>query len=414
MALGIMPGEHDWERIFGRDPYGRVPGVFGGMPQMPQMGGFAQLATNPAITLGLGLLAGRERGMGFGEGALGAVQGYQDVMDRSFRNTMLNRRFEREEREAERQQKAAERAERQTVATTAGRISSGIGQAQDPMAYWRLVSGMPEVSETLQAYGVDPASIQTPEQLAQLQQQLSAASQVGTPGAQPDYTDDQREYMLAQQQGYGGSFFDYLRDLKKAGAPSVSVNTDKSLYGTLAEKQAQQYSELYTAAQSAPEAIARTQRVRQILQRVPYTGAGAEYKLAVGKAAKAVGFNYAGDDLANTEALMTEMARSTLDSIKSSGLAGSQGLTEGERKFLQDAVAGRVSLEPATIERLAELNERAARLTLNRWNETASRLDQAQLRTLGMVPVAQPAPRQGGSVGGRLTRNPDGSYTYTP
>lgn len=184
MALGIMPGEHDWERIFGRDPYGRVPGVFGGMPQMPQMGGLAQLATNPAITLGLGLLAGRERGMGFGEGALGAVQGYQDVMDRSFRNTMLNRRFEREEREAERQQKAAERAERQTVATTAGRISSGIGQAQDPMAYWRLVQGMPEVTETLRAYGIDPASVTTPEQIQAIGEQLAAASQVGGPVAQ--------------------------------------------------------------------------------------------------------------------------------------------------------------------------------------------------------------------------------------
>jgi hypothetical protein len=228
-------------------------------------------------------------------------------------------------------------------------------------------------------------------------------------------TDDQREYAQAiARDGYKGTFQQWLLDQKKAGATNVSVNTEKSLYGTLADKQAAQYSELYGAAQSAPEAIARAGRIRELLKSQPYTGSGANYKLAFGKGARALGFNFAQDDTANTEALASEMARSTLDMVKSSGLAGSQGLTEGERKFLMQAVAGEISLEPETINRLSDLNERTARNTLNRWNETASRLDSGQLKTLGMAPIGQPPPPSGGSPKGKLTQNPDGTFTYAP
>lgn len=38
-------------------------------------------------------------------------------------------------------------------------------------------------------------------------------------------TDDQREYMAAVSQGYGGSFMEYLRDIKSAGATKLSVST---------------------------------------------------------------------------------------------------------------------------------------------------------------------------------------------
>jgi hypothetical protein len=195
---------------------------------------------------------------------------------------------------------------------------------------------------------------------------------------------------------------------------TVNVNTDKNLYGTLADSMAKQYSDLYSAAQAAPEAIERTGRIRELLKTAPYTGSGANYKLAIGKGARALGFNYAEDDAANTEALAAEMARATLDNIKSSGLAGSQGLTEGERKFLAQAVAGEITLEPKTIGRLADLNERTARLTLNRWNQTAERLDQDQLKTLGMSRIDQPMEPQGGPPKGKLKKNADGSYDYVP
>jgi hypothetical protein len=234
---------------------------------------------------------------------------------------------------------------------------------------------------------------------------------------EPNLTDDLKEYRIAQLQGYKGSFFDYQRDLRQAGASpaaNVTLNTDKSLYGTLAEQQAKQYSELYASAQATPETVARAERIRDVLGQGAFTGTGATFKLEAGKALRSAGFDFGGTDVENTEALAAEMARSTLDSIKSSGLAGSQGLTEGERKFLERAVSGQISLEPGTIRRLADLNERVARSTLKRWNDTSSRLDATQLRQLGMTSIGQPAPTRGGSLTGTLTRNPDGSYNYSP
>jgi hypothetical protein len=203
---------------------------------------------------------------------------------------------------------------------------------------------------------------------------------------------------------------------RRAAATNVStnVNTEKSLYGGLAGERAKSISALHQAAQSAPQTIERADRVKEILKTTPYTGSAAEWKLAIGKAAKAAGFNYAGDDIANTEMLARELGQNVLDSVKSSGLAGSQGLTEGERKFLLQVVGGTITLDDQTIGRVAELNQRMAKNTLEKWNAEAGRLDPEQLKTLGMSTIEMPegTPPPGGAP--KLTQNPDGSYTYNP
>lgn len=307
------------------------------------------------------------------------------------------------------------------------------GRAED----WKRTSGIAGTGQTEPADGVGPVRpagytppsfgdrLDTAIQSALGRGDIGGAMQSAQIGAalakQPSMTDDLREYRVAQMQGYKGTFFDYQRELRRAGAATgatVTLSTAKSFGDTLADKQAAQYSELYSSAQAAPETISRTQRIRDVLSQGAFTGTGANFKLEAGKALRAAGFDFGGTESENTEALAVEMARSTLDSIKSSGLAGSQGLTEGERKFLERAVAGQITLEPSTIRRLADLNERVARSTLKRWNETASRIERANpqlLRQLGMVSsIEQPAPTRGGSLAGTLTQNPDGSYNYSP
>ena len=82
---------------------------------------------------------------------------------------------------------------------------------------------------------------------------------------------------------------------------------------------------------------------------------------------------------------------------------------------MTQAVAGQITLEPETIKRLADLNERTARNTLKRWNDTAGRLKKDQLDALGMAPIAQPGEPTGTeALRGKLQKNPDGSFTYTP
>jgi hypothetical protein len=197
-------------------------------------------------------------------------------------------------------------------------------------------------------------------------------------------------------------------------ATNVTLNTEKSLYGGLADERSKSISALHQAAQTAPQTIERADRVKELLKTVPYTGAAAEWKLGIGKAAKAAGFDYAGDDIANTEMLARELGQNVLDSVKSSGLAGSQGLTEGERKFLLQVIGGTIELDDKTLARVADLNQRIAKNTLQRWNAEAGRLDPEQLKTLGMTTIDMPAGTPAPSATPKLRQNPDGSYEYTP
>jgi len=178
---------------------------------------------------------------------------------------------------------------------------------------------------------------------------------------------------------------------------TVNVNNASNKLGeTMAAEAGKQYATQFDAAQMAPEAIASSQRVRNMLALTPYTGTGAEWKLALGKAAKAAGFDYAGDDIENTELLAKELGQNVLNSVKSSGLAGSQGLTEGERKFLLQVVGGTITLDDKTLGKIADLNERVARNSIKKWNAVTERLPADILRQLGMGPVEE---TPGGAMG---------------
>jgi hypothetical protein len=206
---------------------------------------------------------------------------------------------------------------------------------------------------------------------------------------------------------------------RKAGATSVNVDTKGAgaLAVGLGGERSKALSALHAAAQSAPETIQRAERVKTLLQTVPYTGAAADWKLALGKAAKAAGFDYAGDDIANTEMLARELGQNVLDSVKTSGLAGSQGLTEGERKFLLQVVGGTIALDDKSIARVADLNQRMAKNTMERWNAEAGRVEEGNpglLNTLGMSTIEMPAGTPAPSASPRLKQNPDGSYEYVP
>lgn len=242
--------------------------------------------------------------------------------------------------------------------------------------------------------------------------------QVANMAAEPDKAPSAvLEYEQAKKDGFKGSFFDYQLALKKAGGTSISnvVNTEKGLYGGMASKQGDANVELYTQAQKAPDLLQRAQRVKQLLgpNTQAITGAGAEWLLTGSKIANQLGFN-TGDAASDTEALSRELAASTLDSIKSSGLGGGTGFSNADRDFLEKAVGGKITLEAKTLKRLADLNEKASLTTIQRWNATASRLKPEELKALGMAQIEMPAGTQPPGAKPKLIQNPDGSYTYSP
>ena len=208
------------------------------------------------------------------------------------------------------------------------------------------------------------------------------------PPEEPKPTDDEREYERARREGYTGSFQDWILAQRRAGASQVNVNTEKSLYGTLAEQRAKRISELYDQAAKAPEILQRAQRVKALLApgSEALTGAGANWMLVAAKIANQLGIN-TGNAASDTELLAAQLAASTLDAIKTSGLGSGTGFSNADRDFLERVVGGEITLEADTLRRIADLNERAARRTIERWNATVRRLDPEQLRALGLGPI---------------------------
>jgi hypothetical protein len=199
MANSLMPGEHDWMKrlpggVPGQQPggfLGRMGGVLfpGAQGDDPQTTAAAQ--NQGLLMLGLGLMAaGSKPGATFGSSLFDAYQGasqnYAGAMDKAFRNTMLKRQADREERADERAEKRAEREERQQSSVTAGRLASGLkSNAADMPKYWQMVAGMPEVQGALQDLGLQVPTELDPESWQQFQGQLAQAGQIGGPVVPP-------------------------------------------------------------------------------------------------------------------------------------------------------------------------------------------------------------------------------------
>lgn len=172
-----------------------------------------------------------------------------------------------------------------------------------------------------------------------------------------------------------------------AASTNVNLNTEKSLYGEWGQKRAAKLDELYESASTAPQSIERAMRVKEALKKGAYTGAGADIKLVVGKAAKMVGWDYADNEVANTEAMASDLAKGTLDLIGPSKLGGGSGFSNADRDFLDKVSGNKITLDAKTIDRLMDLHIKAQRATVKRWNDTYGRLDKKQLETLGLTPI---------------------------
>jgi hypothetical protein len=104
-----------------------------------------------------------------------------------------------------------------------------------------------------------------------------------------DPTDDQREYTMAKQQGFPGSFMDYLTSLKKAGAQTTNIDMkqesayDKEIGGLLAKD----FVESQKAASGASEGLADLRVMKSALDNPNvYLGTGGNQVQAVKKAAQ--------------------------------------------------------------------------------------------------------------------------------
>ena len=174
-----------------------------------------------------------------------------------------------------------------------------------------------------------------------------------------------------QPNPYQGSFFDYQKDLKRAGATNVTVSTEKSYGSAFGQGLAKSDLDLYEQAKGAPQMLENVQSTKKLLDSGKvYTGFGAGAKLDLARAGSALGVT--GKDtnevIANTQQLFANRAQTTLDAIKSSGLGSGQGFSNKDREFLEAARLGNITYDKETLKRQLELEEKVARSTANKWN----------------------------------------------
>jgi hypothetical protein len=173
---------------------------------------------------------------------------------------------------------------------------------------------------------------------------------------------------------------------KKPPVTNVNVNTANKFAGGFADKASAGAYDMFTAALNAPQIIENSKRTIDLIDKGAFTGTGADIALQAAKI-----FNVGGADnretIANTELLVANRGKALLGSIKASGLAGSQGLTEGERKFLTQAEGGTIILDKETLKAMAGLEIKQAVNNQKKWNAQASRMDPEILKVTGAGPV---------------------------
>lgn len=157
--------------------------------------------------------------------------------------------------------------------------------------------------------------------------------------------------------------------IAKAGAVNVNLPAQEKAFETeLGKEQAGSIIKNRTAAQDAASIIDTVKTGRDIMKSGMITGAGADFLVNLNQGLKTVGIDagYA-DAAANSQAFTANMAGNVGKLIKQFG-AGT-GLSDADREFAKDMAGGRISLDAKAINRILDINERAARNVITRHNK---------------------------------------------
>lgn len=208
-------------------------------------------------------------------------------------------------------------------------------------------------------------------------------------------TTEQRNFKQAQQDGYTGSFNDWLTQQKRAGATNVSLSAtaDKSYGSELGGLVAKSDIALRDSANAAPEILSGVQQTRSLLDSGKvFTGTGANAKLNVLALGQAFGVTGANDNdvIAKTQQLQQQRSKAVLSQIKASGLGTGQGFTDKDLNFLERASAGTITLSADTIREQLKIEEKLAKASVNKWNARVKTLPAQLTTSMGLSPVEIP------------------------
>jgi hypothetical protein len=187
------------------------------------------------------------------------------------------------------------------------------------------------------------------------------------------------------------------KTIARAGAPSITVSTEKKYGEKLAGNVADDDIELVKTARKAPQLAESANRIIDLVkQGNVFTGPVADVKLNIARGLNVVGANNA-EKIANTEALIAATGQSTLDAIKSAGLGTGQGFTDKDLKFLQGIAGGTITYTPQTLTELAKLQHKAATRSAETWNSRFKDIPASATEGLGLRAAPEVPPLSSGA-----------------
>jgi len=189
---------------------------------------------------------------------------------------------------------------------------------------------------------------------------------------------------------FKGSFVDYQKELKRASASvnNIQVHTGNALGAEFGKSIGDEDAALRKAARTAQYTV---DQADQALKNLPkaITGQNADIRLVAAKVFNVLGANNA-DTIKASEQAFAQRSQALLGRVKSSGLAGSQGLTEGERKFLTNAYGGSLNLDESSLRGMLMLEKRIAQRDAQLWNARIGEMPPEVVKGTGVKPVVVP------------------------
>lgn len=198
-----------------------------------------------------------------------------------------------------------------------------------------------------------------------------------------------REYQFAVQNGYKGTFMDFVAAQRAPGASvSITMPGAEPQFGQEAAKAGAEYYK--NLAETAPTLATQYEKLSETLdlleQGKPTTGIFSEVKTNLNRLLAAAGDEDAARSASDTQLLNSLLGSDVFPMISALGI-GARGLdTPAEREFLLDVMTGRVVMEKDTIRRMAEMRRKYAERAIQSYN--------AALETPGMKDWMRSARRE--------------------
>lgn len=220
-----------------------------------------------------------------------------------------------------------------------------------------------------------------------------------------------QEYQEAVKGGFKGSFFDYQKELKQAGASNVNVNTQQkypnAFNEALGKSDAEQLAKYRDSANSSAQMVNTLDKLQELNPKV-MSGGGANARAQVANWLS----GWTGVDvvdpkvLSDTQTYNAVTSKAILDSL--GGSLGA-GVSNADVAFIKNTVP-QLEYSAEARQQLIEFLRSKASNSIDLYKRAREYGEtKGGLRGFEAFPVANPQAPAGNN---KLTRNPDGSYTY--